>query len=172
MPTLCIIQGHPDAAKRHLCHGIAQAYADGARAAGARMRKMDIAAADFSLLRDPADFLSPPPKDILAAQDGIRSADPLAIIYPLWLGAMPGLAKGFFEQLCRNSFAISADAKGRWPRQMLKGKSARVIVTMGMPATVCKLMSGAHGVRGFEARILGMAGIQPVGRRSSAGPAS
>jgi putative NADPH-quinone reductase len=93
----------------------------------------------------------------------IHSADHLAIVYPLWLGTMPGVVKGFFEQLCRNNFAISADAKGGWPRQMLKGKSARVIVTMGMPATVYKLMFGAHGVRGFEASILGMAGIKPIG---------
>jgi putative NADPH-quinone reductase len=163
MPTVCIIQGHPDAKGRHLCHGIAQAYADGARTAGARVRKIDIAAADFPLLRDPADFLTAPPQDIQAAQEVIHSADHLAIVYPLWLGTMPGVVKGFFEQLCRNNFAISADAKGGWPRQMLKGKSARVIVTMGMPATVYKLMFGAHGVRGFEASILGMAGIKPIG---------
>jgi putative NADPH-quinone reductase len=45
---------------------------------------------------------------------------------------------------------------------MLKGKSARVIVTMGMPATAYKLFFGAHGVRGFEGSILGMAGIKPI----------
>jgi putative NADPH-quinone reductase len=84
------------------------------------------------------------------------------IIYPLWLGTMPAVVKAFFEQLSRNSFAIAADAKGGWPRQMLKGRSARVIVTMGMPAAAYKLIFGAHGVRGFESSILGMAGIKPI----------
>ena len=84
------------------------------------------------------------------------------VVYPLWLGTMPAVVKAFFEQLCRKSFAIEADPKGGWPRQMLKGRSARVIVTMGMPAAAYKLMFGAHGVRGFESSILGMAGMKPI----------
>jgi putative NADPH-quinone reductase len=31
------------------------------------------------------------------------------IIYPLWLGAMPALLKGFFEQVFRPGFATLAD---------------------------------------------------------------
>jgi putative NADPH-quinone reductase len=84
------------------------------------------------------------------------------VVYPLWLGTMPAVVKAFFEQLCRHGFAIEANPKGGWPKQMLKGRSARVIVTMGMPAAAYKLMFGAHGVRGFESGILGMAGIRPV----------
>jgi putative NADPH-quinone reductase len=45
---------------------------------------------------------------------------------------------------------------------MLKGRSAHVIVTMGMPATAYRLAFGAHGVKGFESGILGMAGINPI----------
>jgi putative NADPH-quinone reductase len=75
---------------------------------------------------------------------------------------MPAVVKAFFEQVCRKGFAIEANEKGGWPRQMLKGRSARVIVTMGMPAAAYKLIFGAHGVRGFESGILGMAGIKPI----------
>jgi putative NADPH-quinone reductase len=75
---------------------------------------------------------------------------------------MPAVVKGFFEQLCRHDFAITNDPKGGWPKQMLKGKSARVIVTMGMPSAAYRVFFGAHGVRGFESGILGMAGIKPV----------
>jgi putative NADPH-quinone reductase len=75
---------------------------------------------------------------------------------------MPAVVKAFFEQLCRKGFAIEADAKGGWPKQMLKGRSARVIVTMGMPAAAYKMVFGAQGVRGFESGILGMAGIKPI----------
>jgi putative NADPH-quinone reductase len=160
--TVCIIQGHPHGTGKHLCHAIADAYADGARLSGARVRRIDLGSTDISLLRDPAGFGSPPPEPIQSAQQIIKAATHIVIVYPLWLGTMPAVVKAFFEQLCRNNFAIQATAKGGWPRQMLKGKSARVIVTMGMPAAAYRLFFGAHGVKGFERSILGMAGIKPI----------
>lgn len=160
--TVCIIQGHPHGAGKHFCHAIADAYADGARLAGARVRRIDLGEMDIPLLRDPAEFASPPPEAILSAQRAVKAATHIVIVYPLWLGTMPAVVKAFFEQLCRNNFAIEATAKGGWPRQMLKGKSARVIVTMGMPAAAYRLFFGAHGVKGFERSILGMGGIKPI----------
>ena len=160
--TVCIIQGHPHGSGKHLCHAIADAYADGARAGRAEVRRIDLGNMIIPLLRDPAEFLSAPPEAFAAAQDALRESQHIVVIYPLWLGTMPAVVKAFFEQLCRKGFAIEANAKGGWPKQMLKGKSARVIVTMGMPAAAYKVMFGAHGVRGFESGILGMAGIKPI----------
>jgi putative NADPH-quinone reductase len=160
--TVCIIQGHPHGSGKHLCHAIADAYADGARAGRAEVRRVDLGNMIIPLLRDPAECLSGPPEAIAAAQNAIRESQHIVVIYPLWLGTMPAVVKAFFEQLCRKGFAIEANAKGGWPKQMLKGKSARVIVTMGMPAAAYKVIFGAHGVRGFESGILGMAGIKPI----------
>lgn len=160
--NICIIQGHPHGGGAHLCHAIADAYADGAKLAGAKVRRIDLGTMDIPLLTNPADFGSAPPESILSAQRAIKQSDHLVIIYPIWLGTMPALVKAFFEQLCRNNFALEQDAKGGWPRQMLKGKSARVIVTMGMPAAAYRLFFGEHGVKAFESSILGMAGIKPV----------
>lgn len=160
--TVCVLQGHPHGEGKHLCHAIADAYADGAKSAGAKIKRIDLGAMDIPMLRDPADFGKPPIESVVAAQQAIKASQHLVVVYPLWLGTMPAVVKAFFEQLCRNKFAIEADAKGGWPRQMLKGKSARVIVTMGMPAAAYKLIFGAHGVRGFEGSILGMGGIKPI----------
>jgi putative NADPH-quinone reductase len=160
--TVCVLQGHPHGERKHLCHAIADAYADGAKSAGAKIKRIDLGAMDIPMLRDPADFGKPPIESVVAAQQAIKASQHLVVVYPLWLGTMPAVVKAFFEQLCRNKFAIEADSKGGWPRQMLKGKSARVIVTMGMPAAAYKLMFGAHGVRGFESSILGMGGIKPI----------
>ena len=162
MLNICVIHGHPDRSRRHLCHAIGDAYIDGARSAGAKVKRIDIAELDFPMMTRPEEFATPPPEQILLAQKLVAAADHLVIIYPLWLGTMPALVKAFFEQLCRNNFAITNNAKGGWPEQMLKGKSARVIVTMGMPAAAYRLMFGAHGVKGFESGILGMAGINPI----------
>ncbi|GGD11291.1 NAD(P)H-dependent oxidoreductase [Aquisalinus flavus] len=160
--TICLIQGHPHGNSGHFCHALADAYEAGAREAGATVNRLAIAALDFPLLSDPDDFPTPPPASIREAQEAVSAADHLVIVYPLWLGTMPALLKAFFEQLCRNEFAIAQNEKGGWPRQMLKGKSARVIVTMGMPAPAYRLFFGAHGVKSMESGILGMAGIKPV----------
>ena len=62
--TVCIIQGHPDGTGKHLCHAIVDAYADGAKAARAEVRRVDLGNMVIPLLRDPADFLSAPPAAI------------------------------------------------------------------------------------------------------------
>lgn len=162
MKSVCIIDGHPDKARKHLCHAIADAYAKGARGAGLQTSRLDLATLDIPFVRVPADFAKPPPKAILNCQKAVKAADHLVVVYPLWLGSMPALVKAFFEQLARNEFAIGANEKGGWPRKMLKGKSARVIVTMGMPSAAYKIFLGAHGVKSFESAVLGMSGFKPI----------
>lgn len=159
--SICVIQGHPHAGGKHLCHALAAGYIAGAKSAGARVETVDLGELNVDFLRNPADFLTPPPAVIVDAQGRVQRCKHLLVIYPLWLGTMPAIVKAFFEQLSRNEFAISSGGE-RWPRQMLKGRSGRVVVTMGMPAAAYRLIFGAHGVRGFESGILGMAGFNPV----------
>jgi putative NADPH-quinone reductase len=159
--SICVIQGHPHAGAKHFCHALADAYAESALEADHTVSRFDIGAMEFPFLRDPADFATPAPEPIRQVQQAVLQARHLVVVYPLWLGTMPAVVKGFFEHFARAEFAIEQSAKG-WPRQMLKGRSARVIVTMGMPATAYRLMFGAHGVKGFESGILGMAGIGPI----------
>ena len=46
-------------------------------------------------------WLAAPPPAIAEAQRTIVWAEHLVIIYPLWLGSMPALLKGFLEQALR-----------------------------------------------------------------------
>jgi putative NADPH-quinone reductase len=161
MAHICIIQGHPDATERHFCHALAEAYSNGAVEAGHKVSQIDLATLDIPILTNPRAFKEEPPTAILETQQTLVKADHLLVIYPLWLGTMPALVKAFFEQVSCGNFLIEQVSKG-WPKQKMKGKSAHVVVTMGMPALAYKLMFGAHGVRGFESGILGMAGIGPI----------
>jgi putative NADPH-quinone reductase len=161
MTKICIIQGHPHLGGNHLCHALAESYRQGAIAAGHQVEVIDIAGLTFDFLRDPAAMTKPPSDAIIAAETTIRDAKHLMIIYPLWLGTMPALVKAFFEQLACGDFMMGKSEKG-WPIGKLKGRSARLVVTMGMPAIAYKVMYGADGVRGFESGILAMAGIGPI----------
>ncbi len=161
---IAIIQGHPDSAGHHLCHALADAYAKGAEAAGHHVQRIEIAQLDFPFLRTKEDFNSgSPPLILRPAQDAIANADHLVIIYPLWLGSMPALLKAFLEQVFRPGFAfeLTDPARGKM-RKLLKGKSARIVVTMGMPAFIYRWYFGAHGLRSLKRNILGFCGIAPV----------
>ena len=50
---------------------------------------------------------------------------------------MPALLKGFLEQVARPGFAFGPQQSGaRFAHKGRTGRSARVVVTMGMPALV------------------------------------
>ncbi|HSF48541.1 MAG TPA: NAD(P)H-dependent oxidoreductase, partial [Burkholderiales bacterium] len=51
---------------------------------------------------------------------------------------------------------------GKTWRKLLAGKSARVVVTMGMPAFVYRWYFGAHSLKSLERNILGFCGIGPI----------
>jgi putative NADPH-quinone reductase len=74
---------------------------------------------------------------------------------------MPALLKGFLEQTFRPGFAFATDARGPWSKR-LKGRSARIVVTMGMPALAYRWYFGAHGLKSLERSILGFCGIRPI----------
>jgi len=160
---ILIIQGHPDAGTRHLGHALADAYAAGAEAAGHAVRRITVAELDFPLVRSQVAWeRGEVPTAIRAAQEAVRWADHLVILYPLWLGTLPALLKGFFEQLFRPDFAFGEAADGDRPGRHLKGRSARIVVTMGMPAFLYRWYFRAHSLRSFERNVLRFCGIGPV----------
>jgi putative NADPH-quinone reductase len=84
------------------------------------------------------------------------------IIYPLWLGSMPALLKGFFEQVFRPGVAFEYQPNGKMPKKLFTGKTARLIVTMGMPAFLYRWFFFAHSLKSLKRNILEFCGITPV----------
>ena len=161
MARITIIDGHPDPDRRHFVHALADAYDEGALTRHEVMR-VEVAALDFPLLRSPRAWLEDkPPPDIAAAQQAIGWAEHLVFAYPLWLGDVPALFKGFLEQVARPGFAIGRMGKG-FPEKLLLGRSARVIVTMGMPAAFYQLFYRAHSLKSLERNILAFSGVAPI----------
>ena len=160
---IAIIQGHPDSTVRHFCHVLADEYAKGAEDGGHDVMRIDVATLDFPLLRTKQEFeKGQPPEAIKRAQEIVTWADHLVIIYPLWLGSMPALLKGFLEQLLRPGFAFEYQNTGGMAKPLLAGKSARIVVTMGMPAFVYRWVFRAYSVKALTRNILRFCGIGPV----------
>jgi putative NADPH-quinone reductase len=160
--SVVIIQGHPDAARHHFCHSLADAYAEGAIAAGNSVMRIDVGQLDFPMLRSQSEFESGTlPASLNGARDAIVSADHIVLVFPLWLGTMPALVKSFLEQIMRPGVAFAYQSKGL-PRKLLTGRSARVVVTMGMPAFAYRFYFFAHAIRALNRNILGFVGIGPI----------
>lgn len=162
MTRIAIIQGHPTSGGGHFCHALAEAYTDGALAAGHQVRFISVADLDFPLLRSKADWDGGlPPVAIAEAQRTMSWAEHLIIIYPLWLGGMPALLKGFLEQVLRPAFMMGGAGVGSSWKTALKGRSSRIVITMGMPAFAYRWYFGAHSLRSLKRSILSLVGIGP-----------
>lgn len=161
---ILLIQAHPDATQPHLCHALASSYASGAEKAGHLVRRVNLAELDFPLLRSQQDReKGAVPASLKLAQDDIGWAEHIVFFFPLWLGDMPALLKGFLEQVARPGFAFTREEGGNpFGKKGLTGRSARVVVTMGMPALVYRWYFRAHSVKSLERNILGFVGIAPV----------
>lgn len=162
MSAITLIQGHPDPAGGHLCNALADAYRRGAEQAGFEVHAIEVARLDFPLIRNKDDFEhGERPACIREAQAQIQASGHLVLVYPLWLGTLPALLKGFLEQVFRYDFAFEPQDGGRFDRKLV-GRSARIVVTMGMPALAYRWFYGAHSLKGIERNILKFAGIRPV----------
>lgn len=160
---ILLIQGHPDASRYHLCHALEDAYAEQAEPAGHALRRIEVARLDFPILRSPEEWETGAlPAGLAEAQEAIAWAQHLVLFFPLWLGDMPALLKGFLEQVARPGFAFARGERNAFTRKGLTGRSARVIVTMGMPAVVYRWYFRAHSIKSLERNILGFVGIAPV----------
>ncbi|MBN9244919.1 MAG: NAD(P)H-dependent oxidoreductase [Hyphomicrobium sp.] len=160
-----VVLGHPDGNPKRLCRALADAYVEGARSAGHDVRLMDIATLDFPILRSMDEFTERPlPVTLEDAARSIRDAEHLVFVFPLWLGTMPALLKAFLEQVMRPgiAFAYPEAGKGGFAKTLLKGRSARVVVTMGMPASFYRFWYLGHGVAGMRRNILNFVGVSPV----------
>lgn len=161
--AIAIIEGHPDPSPDRLCRALADAYANGAEAAGHTVARVRPAEMSFDWLRTAEAYhKGQPPAAIQAAQDQIMAAQHLVFVYPLWMGTMPALMKAFLEQTFRPGFVTDPPAKGGWPTRPLAGRSARLVVTMGMPALLYRWFYRAHSLKSLERNVLKLIGIKPV----------
>lgn len=168
MKKILIIQGHPD--PESYCRALGNAYKMGAISAGAEVQEIVIRDMSF----DPNLIFgyrkrTELEQDLLAAQQKIKWADHLVIIYPLWWGGMPALLKGFFDRTFLPGFAFQKRENSVWWDKYLKGKSARVITTMDQPPWYHWLVYGKPAHKAMKKMILGFCGIKPV-RITSIGP--
>jgi putative NADPH-quinone reductase len=159
MARIAIIVGH--SRKGTFCAALGEAYRRGAAAAGHDARLFVTSAMTFDpVLHEGFERVQPLEPDLVTAHDAMLAADHLVIVFPLWYGGLPAILKGFLERVMQPD--LVEPAKQRVFVRLLKGKSARIIVTMGMPGFVYRWWFGAHALKMLKRNILGFVGVHPV----------
>ncbi len=161
MARIVIIVGNPR--KETFSEALAAAYQRGAEAAGHQVSLFVLSRMAFDpILHDGFSKPQPLEPDLADAQTAIGAADHLVLIFPLWFGTLPALLKGFIERVFQPGFAITGSIRDGTYRAMLSKKSARVIMTMGMPGLVYRWYYGAHCAKMLRRNILEFVGFKPV----------
>ncbi len=161
MKKVLIIQGNPIA--NSYGSQLAEVYARGAAESGAEVRELVLAELEFDLnLSGGYKDKQPLEPDLQKAQELISWADHLVFVYPNWWGGMPALLKGFIDRVFLPGFAFKYRKNSPLPEQLLKGKTARLIVTMDSPYVYYRFYLGQPGHQMMKHSILKFCGVGSV----------
>jgi NAD(P)H dehydrogenase (quinone) len=161
MVKIVIFVGHPQ--RDSYCEALGEAYLRGAEEGGHTAQLFVLGKMKFDpILREGYRRPQPLEADLAAARDAFLACDHVVYVFPLWCGDMPAIMKGFIERLIQpDLLAINAAGPGAdW--KVFRGKSARVIMTMGMPGWFYRFYYGAHALKLLKRNILHFTGISPV----------
>lgn len=159
--ALLVVLGHPRAGS--LCDQLAQAYADGAREAGARVRLLRLGELRFDpLLRCARAGDQPLEPDLQAAQQALQQARHVAWAYPVWWGTMPALLKGFLDRVLVSGFAYRYRKDSPLWDRLLAGRSAELLVTMDAPPWYYRWLDRMPGHWQMRRTVLQFCGFSPV----------
>jgi len=161
MKNILIINGHPD--KESLCTALAASYKKGAELSGATCRLINLFDLDFNpILTYGYRKISVLEPDLVKAQQDIAVANHLVFVYPTWWGTYPALLKGFFDRVFLPGFAFKYHKSGPLWDKLLRGKTARLIVTMDSPKWYNFFVYRSPGHNSMKKAILEFCGIKPV----------
>jgi NAD(P)H dehydrogenase (quinone) len=132
-----IVVAHP--VEDSLTMGLMRAYEAELGKLGHNHRTYDLYRMGFDPVltaRDLAqvDVDHPAPADVVQAQEDIRAADVLTVIYPIWWMAMPAIMKGYIDRVFARGFAY--ESLDGVVHGLLSGKKAVLITISGAPLSV------------------------------------
>lgn len=161
MKKVLVILGHPDG-KSSFNAALAESYVKGAKAAGAEVRLTKLGDLKFDpILHHGYAKIQKLEPDLKQLQEDIKWADHLVWVFPTWWGSMPAILKGALDRMWLPGFAFKFK-RAYWPTRLLKGKSARLIVTMDSPWPIYHLVFGGPGENIMKRSVLHFSGIRPV----------
>lgn len=161
MKKILVINGHPD--KESFCFALAESYKNGADSTSSICKLIHLIDLKFNpILTFGYRKISELEPDLIMIQKEILSADHLVFVYPNWWSTFPALLKGFIDRVFVPGFAFKYHKKDPFWDKLLKGKTARLIVTMDTPKWYYWLINKNAGHNAMRIGVLEFCGIKPV----------
>jgi putative NADPH-quinone reductase len=161
MSKIMIVVGHSERAT--LCEALGRAYANGATGGGHDARLFVLSEMSFDpILHHGFRKEQPLEPDLRVAYEALAWCDHLVIVFPLWCGDMPAILKGFIERILQPDLIARQETENAMNWHIFSNKSARLIVTMGMPVSIYRWWYRGHALKLLTRNILHFIGIKPV----------
>lgn len=168
MKKILIINGHPD--KKSYNFALAASYKKGAVKSDAIIREIIIRDLHFNPnLQFGYRKRTELEPDLLDAQDKLKWADHIVLLYPVWWGSVPAIMKGFLDRILLPGFAFKKRENSLWWDKCLTGKSARIICTLDQPGWYYRWYYGRPSHHAIKKLTLHFIGVGKV-RTTTIGP--
>ncbi|MBM3107481.1 NAD(P)H-dependent oxidoreductase [Pseudomonas sp. V1] len=155
-----VILGHPS--NHSFCAALSCAYVGASRALGHDVQVLELGALNFDpLLRQGYRQEQPLEPDLLHAQALMNWAQHLVFVFPIWWGGIPALLKGFLDRVLLPGFAFKYRSDSPFPEQLLKGRSADLLVCMDTPPWYYRWVYRMPGLEQMRRTTLRFCGIRP-----------
>ncbi|MDO3695052.1 NAD(P)H-dependent oxidoreductase [Wenyingzhuangia sp. chi5] len=161
MKQVLIINGHPD--KESFNNALSEAYVKGVSNTQATITQMNISELEFNpnLKFGYRKRMELEP-DLVEAIDKIKNADHIVWVFPMWWYGYPALMKGFIDRTFLPGITYQPIEGKPLPKKLLKGKSARLIITADTPKWYDYLIMKSPTINQFKKGTLQFCGINPV----------
>ncbi|MEO1437842.1 MAG: NAD(P)H-dependent oxidoreductase, partial [Bacteroidota bacterium] len=150
---------HPD--PESYCQAISNAYRTGAQQTKLSVTLLNLHELQFNPILQfgyrKRTTLEP---DLKKSWELIQVADHIVWVFPLWWGDRPALLKGFIDRLFLPGFAFRYREDSPFSDKLLKGKTARIIMTMDMPNWYFALRYGRPGLKAMRGVTLRYTGFK------------
>ncbi len=161
MKNILIINGHPD--KQSFNHALSQAYLTGAHHTSASIDQINIGDLDFNpnLAFGYREKTALEP-DLQEAIEKIKRSNHLVWTFPMWWYGYPAIMKGFVDRTFLPGLFFKYKKGSLFPDQLLKGKTARMIITSDTPRWYDRWFMKSPAINQFKKGTLEFCGIKPV----------
>jgi len=158
---ILIVNGHPDPESYN--KALADAYREGALTSGAAVTQLNLFEMNFDpILRFGYRQRTELEPDLAEAIRLIRQADHIVWVLPMWWYGIPALLKGFIDRTLLPGIAFEYSDHSPLPRKLLKGRTARIIMTADTPRWYDFLFMKRPAINQLKRGILEFCGIRPV----------
>ncbi|MCH2034542.1 MAG: NAD(P)H-dependent oxidoreductase [Tenacibaculum sp.] len=159
--NVLIINGHPD--KESFNNALSESYYNGAKSSTTQVEVINLRDLEFNpILQYGYRKRTELEPDLKIAIEKIKNADHLVWVFPIWWGGMPAILKGFIDRTFLPGITFEIEEGKLLPKKLLKGKTARLIITSDSPRWYYRLFIKSPVINQFKKAILAFCGVKPT----------